>query len=96
MKKGDISTKAKSFYDKKYYTKSIEYYSYLIEKNYKPAHAHYMIGEMMFRRKNYADAISYFKKSASLYSKASYMDLLMLHTAISMDRTNDKKNAKTF
>ena len=96
MSTGEVATKAKQFYNKKYYTKAIEYYSYLIEKNYKPARAHYMIGEMKYKRKNYSDAISYFKKSASLYSKASYMSSLMLHTAISMDKTGDKKNAKAF
>ena len=51
-----------------------------------------MIGQMKFKRKNYADAISFYKKSAALYSKASYMPELMLNTAISMDKTGDKKN----
>jgi TolA-binding protein len=92
----DIAKQAYAYYKKKYYTKAIENYTYLIEKNYKPAHAHYMIGEMKYRRKNYADAIAYFKKSASLYSKASYMPDLMLHTARSMQLTGDKKNAKSF
>jgi TolA-binding protein len=55
-----------------------------------------MVGQMNFKRKNYAVAISYYKKSASLYKKASYMPELMLNTAISMDKTDDKKNAKTF
>ena len=104
QKKSNIETKeafevandAQKLYDKKYYTKAIEAYNYLIIKKYKPARAHYMIGEMNYKRKNYAEAISYFKKSASLYSKASYMPSLMLHTAISMDKTGDKKNAKAF
>ncbi|MEA3331463.1 MAG: tetratricopeptide repeat protein [Campylobacterota bacterium] len=91
-----IAKEARSYYDKKYYTKSIERYSYLIEKNYKPANAHYMIGEMKYRRKNYAEAIAYYKKSASLYSKAKYMPILMLHTARAMELTGDKKNAKSF
>jgi len=96
MSNPDIAKKARAFYDKKYYTKSIEYYSYLIDVNYKPARAHYMIGEMNYYRKNYANAIAYFKKSASLYSKSSYMPILMLHTAVAMDKTGDKKNAKSF
>ena len=91
-----VAKEAYAYYKKKYYTKAIENYTYLIDKNYKPAHAHYMIGEMKYRRKNYADAIAYFKKSASLYSKASYMPDLMLHTARSMQLTGDKKNAKSF
>ncbi|MEA1891486.1 MAG: tetratricopeptide repeat protein [Campylobacterota bacterium] len=93
---GDIATSAKRNYDKKRYTESIEQYTYLIGQNYKPARAHYMIGEMNYYRKNYSDAIAYFKKSAKLYSKASYMPTLMLHTAISMDKTGDKKNAISF
>lgn len=96
MTNDEIANEAKSFYDKKFYTKSIEYYNHLIKKNYKPAYSHYMVGEMNYYRKNYADAIAYFKKSASLYSKASYMPYLMLHTAISMDKSGDVENAKKF
>jgi len=91
-----IAKDSYAYYKKKYYTKAINGYSYLIDKNYKPAYAHYMIGEMKYRRKNYAEAIAYFKKSASLYSKASYMPDLMLHTARAMQLTGDKKNAKSF
>lgn len=96
MENGTVADKAKAFYDKQYYTKAIEYYTHLIAKNYKPANAHFMVGQMKFKRKNYSEAISYYKKSASLYSKASYMPELLLHTAISMDYTNDTKNAKVF
>ena len=77
-------------------THAQQQYLYLIEKKYKPARSHYMIGEMNYYRKNYSEAIAYFKKSASLYAKASYMPTLMLHTAVSMEKTGDKKNAKSF
>ena len=93
---GEIATESAAYFKKKYYTKAIEGYEYLIEKNYKPAHAHYMIGEMNFKRRKYPIAISYFKKSAALYSKADYMANLMLHTAISMYKTGDKSHAKAF
>jgi len=96
MENAEIEKKAKAFFNKKYYTKGIEYYSHLITKNYKPATSHFMIGQMKFKRKNYAEAISFYKKSAALYSKASYMPELMLNTAISMDKTDDNKNAKAF
>lgn len=92
----DLYNSAKQNYDKKYYSKAIEEYSELITRNYKPAYSHYMIGEMWYKRKDYAKAISYFKKSSELYSKASYMPKLMLHTAISMDKTGDKSHAKSF
>lgn len=96
MSNGDVATKAKSYYDKKLYTEALKHYDHLIKKNYKPARSHYMVGEIKFKRKNYAEAIAYFKKSAKLYNKASYMPTLMLHTAISMDSTGDKENAKNF
>ncbi|MFT5662249.1 MAG: TolA-binding protein [Sulfurimonas sp.] len=96
MTNGEVADQAEAFYNKQYYTKGIEYYSHLITKNYKPANSHFMIGQMKFKRKNYSEAISYYKKSTSLYSKASYMPELLLHTAISMEKTNDKKNAKVF
>jgi len=91
-----LATDAKVFYNKKYYTDAINHYEELIKRNYKPAFAHYMIGEMNYKRKNYSNAISYFKKSSSLYSKASYMPTLMLHTAVSMSKTGDKAHANAF
>ncbi len=87
---------ASNYYKKKYYTKAIANYNELIKRKYKPAYAHYMIGEMNYKRKNYSDAISYFKKSSSLYDKASYMPTLMLHTAVSMKKTGDLTHADTF
>ncbi len=94
--KAEIAKEAKSLYDKKRYTQAIQFYSYLIERNYKPARAHYMIGNMNYYRKNYDEAIAYYKKSAKLYSKAKYMPLLMLNTAYSMQHLGDMKNAKAF
>jgi len=91
-----LYNQAKKYFDKKFYTKAIQNYKELIKRKYKPAYAHYIIGEMNFKRKNYAEAISYFKKSASLYDKASYMPKLMLHTAIAMNKTGDKEHAKAF
>ncbi len=96
MPNGKVADKAAYYFKRKYYTKAIKCYKYLIKKKYKPAKSHYMIGEMMFRRGEYGEAIAYFKKSAALYSKASYMPTLMLHTAIAMKRTHDTENANVF
>ena len=92
----EVAKEAQAYYDKKYYTKAIALYSYLIEKNYKPARANYMIGNMKYYRKNYEEAVAYYKTSAKLYSKASYMPILMLNSAISMTNLDDLKNAKMF
>ncbi len=91
-----VATKAQAFFDKKYYTDAIRYYEHLIKKNYKPAYAYYMIGEMNFRRKKYKEALSYFKESASRYDKAKYMPNLMLHSAISMEKMGDGDHAQSF
>ncbi|MDD5156541.1 tetratricopeptide repeat protein [Sulfurimonas sp.] len=92
----DIYKKAKELYDKKLYSQSLEQYEYLISKNYKPATVHYMAGEVNYSSKNYTEALSYYKKSATLDDNAQYMPVLMLHTAISMWELGDKKNAKIF
>jgi TolA-binding protein len=96
MSNGEVAAKALELYERERYTQAIEYYEHLIRKKYKPARAHYMIGEMWYARKDYGQAIAYFKKSAQLYGKADYMPTLMLHTAISMQATKDIANAKKF
>ncbi len=96
MSNKTVAQKAQAFFDKKYYTDAITYYEHLIKKNYKPAYAYYMIGEMNFRRKKYKEALSYFKESASRYDKAKYMPNLMLHSAIAMEKMGDGDNAQSF
>lgn len=65
-------------------------------KGYKPAASNYYLGEIAYYTKKYEDAIFYYKKSVSLYDQASYIDVLLLHTAISLEKTGDKSQAKTF
>jgi len=96
LSSADMDAQAKELYDKKQYKESSEIYTELISKNYKPAYAHYMLGEIEYYQNNFSEAIAYFKKSATLYDKATYMSTLLLHTAISMDRTGDKNNAEIF
>lgn len=92
----DVEKKAKALYDKKAYADSLALYKELADKNYKPALSNYMMGEIEYYRQNHSDAVAYYKKSATLYSKADYMPVLMLHSAISMEKTGDKKNAQMF
>jgi TolA-binding protein len=92
----DLAKMAKANYDRQRYTKAIIQYETLIDRKYKPAMSNYMIGEMWYYRKDYGKAISYFKESAKLYDKASYMPTLLLHSAISMENTGDDKNAQMF
>ena len=91
-----VAKDAKSLFNKKKYADAIDAYEHLIKKKYKPAAAHYYIGESYFQLNEYRNAIAYFKESASRYSKASYMPKLMLHTAISLKKTKDSAGAEQF
>ncbi len=92
----EISDKAYAYYKQKEYDKSIALYTQLIEKNYKPARAHFMIGEMWYYRNEYTKALGYFKESAKLFDKADHMPTLMMHSAVCMEKTGDIENAKRF
>lgn len=87
---------AKKDYDAKVYNSAIPKFEKLIEVNYKPAENNYYLGDMLFKRKKYDQAIVHFKKSAMLNDKASYMPTLLLNSAISFENTKDKDNAKNF
>lgn len=87
---------AKRLFKKDYFTKAIPMFETLVEQKYKPAESNFYLGEIWYYRKQYEKAIAYFKKSAVLYDKASWMPKLLLHSAISFEMTKDYTNAKTF
>lgn len=91
-----VAKDAQEYFQAKKHADAIDAYEYLITKNYKPAAAHYYIGESYFQLNEYKNAVAYFKESAKRYSKASYMPNLMLHTAISLKKTNDNAGAEQF
>merc|ERR1711916_2813 len=77
-------------------TKAKPIFLKLVEENYRPAESNYYLGEISYYRKQYKTAIKYFKKSALLYDKAKYMPRLLLHSAISFEKTGDIENASVF
>jgi len=104
--KDNTSKKAKSnatlysegvrYFVKKRYDEAKKRFSITDKKGYKPAASNYYLGEIAYYTKQYEDAIFYYKKSVGLYDKASYIDTLLLHTAISLDKTGKKSQAKVF
>ena len=84
------------FFVKKRYDEAKKRFTITDTKGYKPAASNYYLGEIAYYTKKYEDAIFYFKKSAGLYDKASYIDTLLLHTAVSLEETGDKGQAKAF
>ncbi len=87
---------AKKLFAKDYFTKAIPMFETLIEQKYKPAESNFYLGEIWYYRKQYEKALAYFKKSAVLHDKASWMPKLLLHSAISFEKIKDYTNAKTF
>ncbi len=81
---------------KKRYADAQKRFTITDAKRYKPAASNYYLGEIAYYTKQYEDAIFYFKKSAGLYDQASYIDTLLLHTAVSLDKSGDKSQAKAF
>ena len=81
---------------KKRYSEAKKRFTVTDSKGHKPAASNYYLGEIAYYTKQYEDAIFYFKKSAGLYDKASYIDTLLLHTAISLDKTGEKGQARIF
>lgn len=96
MSSQKLAAEARSNYKKLYFKYAIPQYEELIRRNYKPAEAHFMIGEMWHYRKDWAKALSYYKESARLFDKADYMPTLLLHSAECMKHTGDTDNARRF
>jgi len=84
------------YFVKKRYDEAQKRFTITDRKGYKPAASNYYLGEIAYYTKKYEDAIFYFKKSAGIYDKASYIDTLLLHTAVSLEKSGDKGQAKAF
>ncbi|SFV55117.1 TPR repeat containing exported protein; Putative periplasmic protein contains a protein prenylyltransferase domain [hydrothermal vent metagenome] len=95
----DISTtyrRAVQLFGQKSYQSAKQNFEETLANNYKSASSNYYLGEIAYYTQEYTDAIAYYKKSASLYDKASYMKILYLHTGISLARTGQESPAKGF
>jgi TolA-binding protein len=83
-------------FKKDHFTKAIPILEHLISAKHRPAECNYYLGEINYYRKNYKDALHYFKTSMTLYDKAKYLPKLLLHSAISFDKLGDEENAQNF
>jgi len=93
---GKLYSEGVRLFNKKRYNEAKKRFMITDTKGYKPAASNYYLGEIAYYTKKYEDAIFYYKKSAGLYDRASYIDVLLLHTGISLERTGDKVQAKAF
>ena len=91
-----LYSEAVRLFGKKRYEEAQKRFEITDAKGYKPAASNYYLGEIAYYTKKYEDAIFYFKKSAGIYDKASYIDTLLLHTAVSLEKSGDRGQAKAF
>jgi len=92
----ELMADVRVLFKKDYFTKAKPIIEHLIAKNYRPAENNYYLGEINYYRKNYKDALHYFKTSMMLYDKASWLPKLLLHSAISFEKLGDNENAQSF
>lgn len=92
----DTYRKGVQLFAQRSYNAAKEHFQQALSENYKPASSNYYLGEASYYTHNYKDAVAYYKKSASLHDQASYMGVLYLHTAISLDKSGEKEQAKAF
>ncbi|MDD5212705.1 MAG: tetratricopeptide repeat protein [Sulfuricurvum sp.] len=96
MDNASLEQQATKLFTQKKYAEAQTYFEKMIQKKYKASDALFMIGETLFERQSYKEAISYYKDSASRNEKALYMPTLLLHSGISMEKTGDNATAKAF
>lgn len=92
----DVLTGADKSFNAKKYDDAKKAFEYLISKNYKPAYSNYMLGEIAYAKKQYDQAIPYYKASVNLFDRGAYMPRLLYHTAISHDKIGRKDDANKF
>ncbi len=78
------------------YDSSILKFNKLLGLNYKLDEVNFYLGQNWYMKKVYSMAIVYYKQSALLNTKASYMPTLLFNSAISFENINDMENAKSF
>ena len=95
-KPADIYRKGVKAYIHKQFNEAKKYFTQTDEKGYKVAASNFYLGEISYYSKAYENAVFYYKKSAGLDDSVSYIDTLLLHAAISLEKIGNKKQAKMF
>jgi len=81
---------------KKRYQDAKKRFDILSKRGYKKASTHFYLGEIAYHTGNYTRAIDEYKQSAELNDNAAYMDKLLLHTGLSLEKNGDREQARRF
>ena len=96
MKPSEIEKIAHRLFNENKYIESKIHYEYLASKKYNLAKTNFMLGEIAFNQKSYANAIKNYQESIKNDDKADYMPKLLLNAGISLEKIGDKNNADKF
>jgi len=95
-KSKDLYNQSMKLYINKNYKEAVKGFVLCDKRGYKVAQSNFYLGEIAYYTKDYESALFYYKKSAGISSTSSYMPVLTLHTAISLDKLGQKNQAKLF
>ncbi len=92
----DLYKQAVLDFTKSKLTKAQSEFKELLRRSYKRAAVNFYLGEIAYKKGRYKEAISYYQNSATLNENASYMDKLLLHTAIALKKKGKNADAQVF
>ena len=92
----ELLSEARKLFKKKLYDEARVRYEKLVAMGYMPARSNFNLGEISYHQKKYNQAIAYYKKSISLYDKATYTPTLLYHTGISLTKLKKNREASKF
>ena len=82
--------------NKQRYAEAEKRFEILVRRGYKAASSHFYLGEVAYHKGKFSRAVDQYKQSAELNENAEYMDKLLLHTGLSLEKSGDKAQAKRF
>ena len=88
--KKDILSLAKNDFKSNKFELSKEKFKYLLDSNYSVSETAFYMGEIEFGNLNYYDAIKYYKRSYEANPSSSFADILLFHSGISFEETDEK------
>jgi len=95
LSKYKMFDKAISYFRKSEFSKAKEIFSYLYEKNYKPATTLFYLGEIEYKRGHFKNALAFYKNSIQKYPKNTFFTAeLLYHTGYSLQKIGQKEAAK--
>lgn len=92
----EIFVDAKELIKKKEFDSAKTLLDQLTQGDYKIAEVYFMLGDIAFGKKQYGDAIEFYRKSTVIDDKATYMPVLLWRTAWSFKYLKDEDNYKRF